>query len=182
MCMIISTTHSQSVNWRVLEHVCGSTSKIVDFGLGPYKTKYDSKRGRSILRPKIQSYNFALGGDGKMSIAFSMPMISICLNKGYSVLPCMIDNPRNQFLLINKKPFGLVVPIQSWVDDEEILERAYGMGTGRDACVFCKDQGKAELVAGRSKAAMVLVNSTQILSSTYKERGWNVRLLIPYAL
>ncbi|KAI1335836.1 aldehyde dehydrogenase-like protein [Xylariaceae sp. FL0016] len=79
--------------------------------------------------------------------------------KGYLISPSIIDNPPEDSSIVVEEPFGPIVPLLKWTDEEDVIRRANAMKTGLGASVWSKDLGRAEAVARRLRAGSVWVNS-----------------------
>ena len=97
---------------------------------------------------KDNKYNFALG-DG--SISTSSP--------GYFAKPTIIDNPPPTSRIVTEEPFGPIVPVQIWDDEDDVIARANDTKFGLGASVFSKDVDRAKRIAGRLQAGTVWINS-----------------------
>lgn len=78
---------------------------------------------------------------------------------GYYVEPCIIDNPPEDSRIVTEEPFGPIVPLLKWSDEEDVIARANASNTGLGASVWSKDLVKAEKIARELSAGSVWVNS-----------------------
>lgn len=78
---------------------------------------------------------------------------------GYYVEPTIIDNPPDDSRIVVEEPFGPIVPLLKWSDEEDAIARANASNTGLGASVWSKDLAKAESIARRLSAGSVWVNS-----------------------
>jgi acyl-CoA reductase-like NAD-dependent aldehyde dehydrogenase len=80
-------------------------------------------------------------------------------DKGYYITPAIIDNPPDDSRIVVEEPFGPIVPLLKWSDEDDVLERANNSKTGLGASVWCKDLVRAERMARQLSAGSVWVNS-----------------------
>ena len=80
-------------------------------------------------------------------------------SKGYFVEPAIIDNPPEDSRIVVEEPFGPIVPLLKWSDDDDVIERANALKTGLGASVWAKDLTRAEKMARQLSAGSVWVNS-----------------------
>ncbi|KAF2639322.1 aldehyde dehydrogenase-like protein [Massarina eburnea CBS 473.64] len=80
-------------------------------------------------------------------------------SKGYFVEPAIIDNPPDNSRIVVEEPFGPIVPLLKWHDDDEVVARANSLETGLGASVWSKDLVRAEIMARQISAGSVWINS-----------------------
>jgi acyl-CoA reductase-like NAD-dependent aldehyde dehydrogenase len=80
-------------------------------------------------------------------------------SKGYFVEPAIIDNPPEDSRIVVEEPFGPIVPLLKWSDDDDVIERANALKTGLGASVWARDLTRAEKMARQLSAGSVWVNS-----------------------
>jgi acyl-CoA reductase-like NAD-dependent aldehyde dehydrogenase len=80
-------------------------------------------------------------------------------SKGYFITPAIIDNPPEDSRIVIEEPFGPIVPILKWSDENDVIDRANALRTGLGASVWSKDMKRAERMARRLEAGSVWVNS-----------------------
>lgn len=64
--------------------------------------------------------------------------------KGYFIEPAIIDNPPEDSRIVVEEPFGPIVPILKWSNEDDVIERANALRTGLGASVWSKDLVRAE--------------------------------------
>ncbi|KAH8674260.1 aldehyde dehydrogenase-like protein [Xylariales sp. PMI_506] len=79
--------------------------------------------------------------------------------KGYYIEPAIIDNPPEDSVIVTEEPFGPIVPLLKWSDDDDVIERANALRTGLGASVWSKNLIRAEKMARQLSAGSVWVNS-----------------------
>ena len=78
---------------------------------------------------------------------------------GYFITPAIIDNPPEDSRIVQEEPFGPIVPLLKWSDEEDVVDRANALKTGLGASVWAKDVKRAERMARQLSAGSVWVNS-----------------------
>lgn len=78
---------------------------------------------------------------------------------GYLITPCIVDNPPDESRIVVEEPFGPIVPLLKWRDEDSVLARANDDVTGLGASVWSRDVARAERMARRLSAGSVWVNS-----------------------
>jgi acyl-CoA reductase-like NAD-dependent aldehyde dehydrogenase len=71
---------------------------------------------------------------------------------GYFITPSIIDNPPEDSRIVVEEPFGPIVPLLKWTDEDDVLDRANALRTGLGASVWSKDLKRAERMARRLEA------------------------------
>lgn len=80
-------------------------------------------------------------------------------SKGYFISPAIIDNPPEDSRIVTEEPFGPIVPILKWSDEDDVIERANNSKAGLGASVWSKDLDRAERMARCLSAGSVWINS-----------------------
>ncbi|KAH7117407.1 aldehyde dehydrogenase domain-containing protein [Dactylonectria macrodidyma] len=98
---------------------------------------------------------------------------------GYFITPTVIDRPPENSRIVVEEPFGPIVPLLSWKDEEDVIARANDSPMGLGASVWCNDLKKAEKVAREIQAGSVWINTHFDLSPIapfggHKESGVGV--------
>ncbi|RGP73566.1 aldehyde dehydrogenase nad+ [Fusarium longipes] len=78
---------------------------------------------------------------------------------GYYITPTVIDNPPEDSRIVVEEPFGPILPLLSWKDEDEVIERANDTRLGLGASVWSTDLGTAERVAKQLDAGTVWINT-----------------------
>ncbi|KAF5664454.1 aldehyde dehydrogenase (nad+) [Fusarium heterosporum] len=78
---------------------------------------------------------------------------------GYYITPTVIDNPPDNSRIVVEEPFGPIMPLLSWKDEDEVIERANDTRLGLGASVWSANLETAERVAKSLDAGMVWVNN-----------------------
>ncbi|KAM0194330.1 hypothetical protein ACHAPI_007091 [Fusarium lateritium] len=78
---------------------------------------------------------------------------------GYYITPTVIDRPDDNSRIVVEEPFGPILPLLSWKDEEEVIERANDTRLGLGASVWSNNLETAERVAKALDAGTVWVNN-----------------------
>lgn len=78
---------------------------------------------------------------------------------GYFITPAIVDNPPEDSRIVVEEPFGPIVPLLKWTDEDDVINRANALRTGLGASVWSKDLARAQRMARRLEAGSVWVNS-----------------------
>jgi acyl-CoA reductase-like NAD-dependent aldehyde dehydrogenase len=79
--------------------------------------------------------------------------------KGYFISPAIIDNPPEDSRIVTEEPFGPIVPLLKWSDEDDVLRRANGGKAGLGASVWTTDLARGERIARQLSAGSVWINS-----------------------
>jgi acyl-CoA reductase-like NAD-dependent aldehyde dehydrogenase len=74
--------------------------------------------------------------------------------------------------LLQEEPFGPIVPLLKWSDEDDVIDRANALKTGLGASVWSKDLARAESMARRLEAGSVWVNSHFDVDARVPFGGW----------
>lgn len=99
---------------------------------------------------KKQGWNAVLGGNESEKASFE---------KGYFMKPTIIDNPPEDSRIVVEEPFGPIVPLLKWSDEEDVIRRANDTKMGLGASVWSRDIERAKRIASELEAGSVWVNS-----------------------
>jgi acyl-CoA reductase-like NAD-dependent aldehyde dehydrogenase len=91
---------------------------------------------------------------------------------GYFITPAIIDNPPENSRIVQEEPFGPIVPLLKWSDEDGVIDRANALKTGLGASVWSKDLKRAERMARRLEAGSVWVNSHFDVDPKVPYGGW----------
>ncbi|KAL3447713.1 Aldehyde/histidinol dehydrogenase [Aspergillus insuetus] len=80
-------------------------------------------------------------------------------SKGFFITPAIIDNPPDDSHIVVEEPFGPILPILKWSDEDDVLRRANDTKAGLGASVWSKDLDRAERMARCLSAGSVWINS-----------------------
>lgn len=78
---------------------------------------------------------------------------------GFFITPTIIDNPPENSRIASEEPFGPIVPLLSWKDEEDVIARANNTAMGLGASVWSNNLDEAARIARRLEAGSVWVNT-----------------------
>lgn len=79
--------------------------------------------------------------------------------KGFFISPTIIDNPPEDSRIMTEEPFGPILPVTKWSEEEDVIARANDTKMGLGASVWSADVERATRMAQRLEAGSVWVNS-----------------------
>ncbi|KAM0352295.1 hypothetical protein ACHAO7_009503 [Fusarium culmorum] len=79
--------------------------------------------------------------------------------KGYHIQPTLIDNPPEDSEIVQTEPFGPIVPMMKWSDEDNVVARANASNLGLGASVWSKDVPRARRMAEQLEAGSIWVNT-----------------------
>lgn len=82
---------------------------------------------------------------------------------GYFIQPTVVDNPPDNSKIVNEEPFGPVVPLLKWSDEEEVIARANNSIYGLAASVWGDDE-TARRIAEKLDVGTAFLNELQSFS------------------
>ena len=71
----------------------------------------------------------------------------------------LVNNPPENSRLVQEEPFGPIVPLLKWKDDQELLKRVNDSSWGLGATIFGKDLARVEKLARQVEAGVVWTNT-----------------------
>ena len=80
-------------------------------------------------------------------------------NKGYFYEPTVFDNIKDNFTIMKQEPFGPLVPITTFKDYDEVIERANKHELGLASYVFTNSMEKAHRTSELMETGVVAVNT-----------------------
>jgi len=78
---------------------------------------------------------------------------------GYFINPTIIDNPKEDSRLVREEPFGPILPILPWSDEDDVIARANNTKMGLGASVWSSDLDEAARIAKQLESGSVWVNA-----------------------
>ena len=82
---------------------------------------------------------------------------------GFFFNPTIIDNPPDDSRIVQEEPFGPIVPLLQWTDDDEVVARANNTHMGLGASVWSGDVARAEGMARQLEAGSIWVNMHSVI-------------------
>ncbi len=80
-------------------------------------------------------------------------------NKGYFYEPTIFDNVEDNFTIMNQEPFGPLVPILSFKNFDEVIERANNNDLGLASYIYTNNLEKAHRASELMETGTVAVNT-----------------------
>ncbi|TVY18912.1 putative aldehyde dehydrogenase FUS7 [Lachnellula arida] len=119
-----------------------------DILVGPIQNRMQYEKVKDMYSEISKcSWKVAFGGEIKEA------------SRGYFITPTIIDNPPDDSRIVTEEPFGPIIPMLKWSDEEDVLERANSLETGLGASVWTRDLARGERMARELSAGSVWVNS-----------------------
>ncbi|KAK2794239.1 hypothetical protein FQN50_009933 [Emmonsiellopsis sp. PD_5] len=78
---------------------------------------------------------------------------------GYFVQPTIIDQPPSDSRIVVEEPFGPIVPLVSWSDENAVIEAANNTKMGLGASVWSSDLAQAQRIGDQLEAGLVWINT-----------------------
>ncbi|EXJ80429.1 aldehyde dehydrogenase (NAD+) [Capronia coronata CBS 617.96] len=78
---------------------------------------------------------------------------------GYFITPTIIDKPADNSRIATEEPFGPIVPLLTWTDEDDVIARANNTKMGLGASVWSDDLDEATRIARQLDAGSVWVNT-----------------------
>ncbi|KFY34229.1 hypothetical protein V494_06946 [Pseudogymnoascus sp. VKM F-4513 (FW-928)] len=90
---------------------------------------------------------------------------------GYFINPTIIDRPKEDSRIVVEEPFGPILPILSWSDEDDVISRANNTRMGLGASVWTNDKVEARRIAEQIEAGSVWINSHMEVNPNYPFGG-----------
>ncbi len=117
--------------------------------LGPMTTKQRLEGIEKLVeKTKEEGANILLGGKRPQGF-----------NKGFFYEPTIFDNVKDNFTIMKEEPFGPLVPILSFKDFDEVVDRANNNVLGLCSYVYTKNLKKAYRASELMETGCVAVNT-----------------------
>ncbi|KAI1288176.1 aldehyde dehydrogenase [Xylaria venustula] len=118
-----------------------------DAFFGPIQNEKQYKKLK-VLYAKIdaEGWKVALRGEVKDSEGFYMPAT-------------IIDNPPDDSSIVVDEPFGPIVPVLKWSDEQDVIKRVNSSKHGLGASVWSNDVPRAKRIAEQLEAGSIWVNT-----------------------
>lgn len=119
-----------------------------DTFFGPVQNAMQFEKVKDLVAETSRSgYQTALGG----SVPDSAP--------GFFVSPTIVDNPPESSRVVQEEPFGPILPMLKWSDEDDVIARANATDSALGSSVWTKDMTRATRLADQLEAGSVWVNS-----------------------
>jgi succinate-semialdehyde dehydrogenase/glutarate-semialdehyde dehydrogenase len=83
-------------------------------------------------------------------------------NKGYFYEPTVFDNVKDDFTIMHQEPFGPLVPILSFKDRDEVIERANNNDLGLASYIYTNSLENAHKVSDSMETGTCAVNTSAV--------------------
>ncbi|OQD60696.1 hypothetical protein PENPOL_c021G04977 [Penicillium polonicum] len=80
-------------------------------------------------------------------------------SKGFFINPTVIDNPPENSRIVQEEPFGPIIPMIKWSNEDDVITRANGTKSGLGASIWTRDLKRANRIAKQLEAGSVWVNT-----------------------
>ena len=117
--------------------------------LGPLTTRKRLEELESLVEITIKEGAKVLCG-GKKPAGF---------NKGYFYEPTIVDNIKDNYTIMNQEPFGPLVPILSFKDFDEVINRANNNDLGLASYIYTNNLKRAHKASELMETGTVAVNT-----------------------
>jgi acyl-CoA reductase-like NAD-dependent aldehyde dehydrogenase len=118
-----------------------------DTDLGPIQNSMQYGKVKDYFADcHANGYQFAIGGD----IDESAP--------GWFVPVTLVDNPPEDSRIVKEEPFGPILPLLKWSDEDDVIARANNTIYGLGASVWGKDLDAVERIGSQLEAGTVWLN------------------------
>lgn len=77
---------------------------------------------------------------------------------GYYVPATVIANPPDHSRIVQEEPFGPIVPVLKWEDEDDVIARVNDTDQGLGVSLYCRDQDRAERMGAQLEAGSVWIN------------------------
>lgn len=115
---------------------------------GPVQNKPQFERVQHILSDiKSNNQTVTTGGD-----------IIKTEKGGYFIQPTIVDRPPDDSVIVKEEPFGPVVPLLIWSEEQEVIDRANNSDVGLGASVWSKDIERATRIGAQIESGSVWIN------------------------
>ena len=116
-------------------------------GLGPIQNEPQYQKVKEFFEDcRAHGHRFAVGGE----IDESAP--------GWFVPVTIVDNPPEDSRVVQEEPFGPILPMLRWSDEDDVVARANDTQWGLGASVWGSDLDRARRIAERIEAGTVWIN------------------------
>jgi len=120
---------------------------LADTDLGPIQNSMQYGKVKDYFADcHANGYSFALGGKIDESAA------------GWFVPVSLVDNPPDDSRIVREEPFGPILPLLKWSDEDDVIVRANDTIYGLGASVWGKDLEAVERIGCQLEAGTVWLN------------------------
>ncbi|KAK6356058.1 hypothetical protein TWF718_000432 [Orbilia javanica] len=91
---------------------------------------------------------------------------------GFFIDPTIVFEPGEESRIMKEEPFGPILPIATWDDEEDVIRRANNTDIGLGASVWGKDVTRAERIGRRLEVGSVWINEHMSGLGSVPFGGW----------
>jgi acyl-CoA reductase-like NAD-dependent aldehyde dehydrogenase len=113
----------------------------------------------SMQHEKLQKFYSQISKEGWKTALGGEPGPKEGESKGFYMPPTIIDNPPEDSSIVVDEPFGPIVPLLKWTDEDDVVRRANASRLGLGASVWSKDVPRAQRMAEQLEAGSIWVNT-----------------------
>ncbi|KAI4129423.1 MAG: hypothetical protein LQ338_002263 [Usnochroma carphineum] len=159
ICMMIKRLYVHSKIYpKFVEAFCNHVKANFKVGPGTDPANFIGPVQNSMQYEKVKDMYSQIAKQGwKPALGGDMPDEST--SKGYFFNPTVIDNPPEDSRIVTEEPFGPILPILRWDDDDDVIARANDTKMGLGASVWSSNLERATRMAKQLEAGSVWVNS-----------------------
>jgi acyl-CoA reductase-like NAD-dependent aldehyde dehydrogenase len=118
-----------------------------DTQLGPIQNEPQYRKVLEYFDDSARNgYRFALGGEVDRDA------------KGWFIPVTLVDNPPESSRVVAEEPFGPILPVLKWKDEEDVVKRANDTRYGLGASVWGRDLAAVQRIGARLQAGTVWLN------------------------
>ncbi|MCP4187436.1 MAG: aldehyde dehydrogenase family protein [Gammaproteobacteria bacterium] len=118
-----------------------------DTALGPIQNQPQYEKVNEYIDDcAANGYTFALGGDVDKNA------------EGWFIPITIIDNPPEDSRIVTEEPFGPIVPLLKWSDEDDVIKRANDTRYGLGASVWGNDTETVQRIGSQLDAGTVWLN------------------------
>jgi acyl-CoA reductase-like NAD-dependent aldehyde dehydrogenase len=134
-----------------VEHV-----KTIKTGPADDDTVFIGPVQNSMQFDKVRQLYSEIGNSGWKTALGGLPGES---PKGFFIQPAVIDNPPDDSRIVREEPFGPILPLLKWSDENDAIARANDTKMGLGASVWTNDIARGEAIADQLEAGSVWINT-----------------------
>lgn len=116
--------------------------------LGPIQNSMQFEKVKGFFADiEKENWKVAVGGKGDLG------------KTGYFIEPTIIDKPPVDSRIVTEEPFGPIVPLMSWTDEDAVVKEANNTKMGLGASVWAQDLEQARRIGDQIEAGSVWINT-----------------------
>ena len=115
--------------------------------LGPVQNSMQYEKVKSFFTDiESEKWSVAVGGTNEEK-------------PGYFITPTIIEKPAENSRIVVEEPFGPIIPLLEWSEEDDVIARANNTKLGLGASVWSDDMEEASRIARQLDAGSVWVNT-----------------------